>query len=394
MPVARASPNRKVLIWAREFMGYQPVEIARKLGVKPAKVEAWERGAVAPTLRQLEQLSDLYKQPLVSFFQDKPPEHRHWPPDYRAPSNGQARPLSPKTRTAIWEAQWRQSVAADLRQELGVKTAAILQSLTTPPSPEEAAELVHASIALDPTTQVEWAKRPELLFRNWRRVLESLGILVFRFDLPTEDARAFSLPDREAPVIAVSSNDYPNAAIFSLFHELAHLLYREPSTCNDLEFRQAPRSHNERVEARCNHFAGSFLVPKTALLSHPLVQSHKQGEWTQGQLADVAQFFGCSREVVLRRLVILNRAGSAFYHHWRRREEEYWRGAELPSASHPVKLGYARKRIMQQGEAYVRVVLEAYASRLINLSEASEYLGVKTKHVSQLQFAIAQGGDG
>lgn len=382
--------NKDVLQWAREMMGYDIGEVAGKLPVKPEKVVGWEKGITEPTLRQLEKLSDLYKQPLITFFHDKLPEEPKWPKDYRTFHGGHSRPLLPKTKTAIWEAQWRQSVAAELRQEMGIEFQTSLPELKLSSDPEKAAQRLRESIGPDISTQAEWAKEPRQLLKKWREVLEEVGILTFRLDFPREDARGFSLPDPTAPVIVVSAKDSLNAEIFSLFHELAHLLMHESGACNDLEFRTSPKNNNERVEALSNRFAGAYLVPQDALLNNKTIKAHKGKQWNNDQLSEIAYVFGVSREVILRRLVILEKVDIVFYRKWRKKQKDEWKDF-AKKGGFAVPRGYARKIINKQGKSYVGTILDAYTERIINLSETSEYLGVKTKHIGDIEYVLSAG---
>jgi hypothetical protein len=68
------------------------------------------------------------------------------------------------------------------------------------------------------------------------------------------------------------------------------------------------------VEKFCNHFSGALLVPKEALLNHEIIKSMKSSpEWSDNTLGKIARDFKVSREVILRRLVILGLASQAFY---------------------------------------------------------------------------------
>jgi Zn-dependent peptidase ImmA (M78 family)/DNA-binding XRE family transcriptional regulator len=393
MPKIVAPANKEVMSWARKIMGYEHGDVAHKLHIKADQIELWEKGQANPTLRQLEMLADLYQQPLVTFFQKVLPDEPYWPTDYRTFRDGEQRPFSPVTKLAIREAEWRQSVADELRRELDIKFRLSLETLSVRGDPENAAASVRQKIGPDISVQAGWARQPDQLFKNWRRILEDTGILVFKLNFPIEDARGFSLRDSVSPVITVSSKDYLCASIFTLFHELAHLLYNESGACNDIEYYNESRSDKERIEIRCNHFAGAFLVPKNGLLSNNIVVTNKGTSWDDAQLSDLAKYFGVSREVVLRRLLILNRTSNDFYRTWRARQKEYWKDRELPKKGFPVLRGYARKRIGQQGEAYVRTVLDAYANKLINLSETSEYLNVKINHIRDIEAVLAEGGD-
>jgi hypothetical protein len=60
--------NHRILVWARETIGYDSVTAAEKLRIHRNKMQEWERGDSTPALIQLEKLYDLYQQPIVVFF--------------------------------------------------------------------------------------------------------------------------------------------------------------------------------------------------------------------------------------------------------------------------------------------------------------------------------------
>jgi DNA-binding transcriptional regulator YiaG len=54
-----AEVNPTLLAWAREQSGYAPENVAKRLGVKLDRLEAWERGDLKPTVRQAQELAIL-----------------------------------------------------------------------------------------------------------------------------------------------------------------------------------------------------------------------------------------------------------------------------------------------------------------------------------------------
>lgn len=48
-----------VLKWARKESGYSPEQGAKRAGVPPGKLLAWEQGEVKPTLRRAQALARL-----------------------------------------------------------------------------------------------------------------------------------------------------------------------------------------------------------------------------------------------------------------------------------------------------------------------------------------------
>ena len=68
-----AEVNPTLLVWAREQSGYPAEVVAKRLGVKPERVEAWERGERKPTVQQTQELAKYYRRPFGVFFLPQPP---------------------------------------------------------------------------------------------------------------------------------------------------------------------------------------------------------------------------------------------------------------------------------------------------------------------------------
>jgi len=391
MASVKAPANKKVLVWARETLGFDHDAVAHKIGTKAHIVKAWEEGEKSPSFNQLENLSDLYRQPLITFFQEEHPEEPQWPVDFRKFPYSGKEPLKPETKIAIWDAQWRQSIAESLRSEMDISIA--FKTIGAQPSgdPEILAQNIRAKLGPSIETQKNWAKDFNHLYRYWRGLLEEIGILVFRFDFPRNDVRAFALPGQLAPIMTVSSHDSRNGSIFSLFHEFAHLLFGQSSTCNDFEFRKRAGSQKDRNEIFCNHFAGAYLVPADALIGHELVGNTVRKEMDDTEIRQLARYFGVSWEVVLRRLLILERLDEEFYRDWKERHQKPWSDPGS-SGGGGDKYSYVRKILNRQGMAYTETILTAYSEKIVSLTEASEYLGEKTRNVLLTQEFLYEGG--
>ena len=86
-------------------------------------------------------------------------------------------------------------------------------------------------------------KSPELAFSYYRNLIENNGISVFQY--PLIGVRGFSLTDREFPVIVINSGDYPNGKIFSLFHELCHILFNIGGIFRDYYSEELKQNPNQ-----------------------------------------------------------------------------------------------------------------------------------------------------
>ncbi len=256
-----------ILQWARESIGGNIGEIAKRLNLSKETVEKWELGEKTPTLAQLERLSGFYKRPLAAFFLPEPPQELAPPKDFRTLPSDQRKSLSPKTRLAIRRASRLQSVAAELTVGLSREaTPKILKARPSDP-PEAVAGKMREQLGVAIQTQFRWKDEQEALI-EWRKTLERLGILVLQVTMPLDDdVRAFSIPHAKFPAIVLNLRDAVNGRIFSLFHEYTHLTLDGGGIC-DMRDDAADNHAAKTIEVFCNHVAGAALVPKIDLLAH------------------------------------------------------------------------------------------------------------------------------
>lgn len=99
-----------------------------------------------------------------------------------------------------------------------------------------------------------------------------------------------------------------------------------------------------------------------------------------------------SREVILRRLLILGRTTEAFYE--RKRKEYLAQYAQLAAQARErarEQEGHApvfRIALRDNGRWYTRLVLDAFEGERITASDVSDYLGVRLKHLDRIADAV------
>ena len=74
--------------------------------------------------------------------------------------------------------------------------------------------------------------------------------------------RGFGAWDEYAPLVAVNTAYHPTARIFTLFHEVGHLLTRTDAACQSFVI---PDGHDIEAERWCERYAASFLLPEADL---------------------------------------------------------------------------------------------------------------------------------
>lgn len=375
-----------VLNWARESAGYSVGEIAKWLKVSEHKVKNWESGNEELPYSKLEKLANKYKRPVALFFLTKPPKEMPLPKDFRTLPDEDRDPLSPETRLAMRRARRLQLLSAELAKNLGYQTTTKTTSINPSENPEIVALKIRSELGVDVREQFSWRDEYKAL-AAWKIKIEQLGIFVFQLSMPIEETRGFSFTDTSPPSIVINKSDAVNGRIFSLFHEYAHILINDGGFCDmaDRDFQ----SKEALTERFCNSFSGAFLVPKDNLLNHNLVKQMKRSvEWPEEELQQLARDFKVSREVILRRLVLLGYASARLYE--RKREE--WK-LELEQFRHDLKEQRAkavwkrsipRECIREKSLPFVSLVLDALGKEKITYSEASDYLGVRVKYIDPI----------
>jgi Zn-dependent peptidase ImmA (M78 family) len=208
--------------------------------------------------------------------------------------------------------------------------------------------------------------------------------------IESDEASGFAIWADALPVMVVNRKDAYPRRVFSLLHELVHLMLRQ-SGVSDLETDGVRPQEDERVEAFCNHVAAATLVPQDLLLTEPIVTARGAGhhEWSDAEVQSLSMIYSVSRETIVRRLLTLQRASEDFYGRKRRQYAvEFQQQREREKAKNegkPIPRNMPRETVADFGKPFVRRVIENYHQDRISLSEVSGYLGVKVRHVTGIE---------
>jgi Zn-dependent peptidase ImmA (M78 family) len=286
-------------------------------------------------------------------------------------------------------ARRRRAVALELLSDFDRPVPELPLRAALDDDPEEIATRARTWLEVSIDEQSRWTSDYDPL-NAWLTVCEARGILVFQTGgVPLEEMRGFSLNERRLPVIVLNAKDAPRGRVFTLIHEFTHVLLSQGGVCDPLRVCRHARTPDERVEVFCNRVAGAILVPSDALLGHPLVAPIRSPrEWGDGTLQRLAEQFAVSREVILRRLLILGRTTDDFYE---RKREEYLAQYRALTAQAREREGFAplfRVVVRDNGREYTRLVLEAFDRERITPADVSDYLGVRLKHLEDIAGAV------
>jgi Zn-dependent peptidase ImmA (M78 family) len=139
------------------------------------------------------------------------------------------------------------------------------------------------------------------------------------------------------------------------------------------------------IEAFCNFFAGSVLIPMEGLLSHRLVAGKTSScKWPERTLGTISNDFKVSKEVILRRLLIAGLTTREFYS---LKHNEWMKKEKKPESSKGkgIKRDIPKECLQRNGTPLTSLVLDSYRNERITTSDVADYLGIRVKHISRIE---------
>lgn len=376
----------ELLVWARTSVGLSTDQAAKKVQVKTSRLLAWESGELRPTIRQLRKLGNAYKRPIAVFYLSQPPTAFQPMHDFRRLPGEIAGVQSYHLRLEIRRAHERRRIAIGLYEELEGEWPEFRARSTISEDPEKLAGRIRKLLKIDLSAQTALSSDYEA-FNFWRDALENAGILVFQaLNVELSEMRGFSISEFPFSAIVVNSKDAPRGRIFTMLHELTHIILRKGGLC-DLQEEAVRPNTEQAIEVFCNHVSGATIVPANSLLQQEVVRSKtKPAKWSSDELTQLARMYQASKEVILRRLLINGKTTPKFYEKMRNQfEQEYrrYRGSPKPGFAPPY-----RKAISTAGPLFVRLVLNNYYQENITSRDISDFLNVRLKHMGKIENEI------
>ncbi|RJQ55482.1 MAG: ImmA/IrrE family metallo-endopeptidase [Nitrospiraceae bacterium] len=347
--------NPDVLKTLRESSGYTVEEIAKKIKTTANKVYEAEKGMASFTLTQIKKLADIYQRSLAAFFTDTLPAMPTLT-DYRV--NREKR-LTPE----VYIAERRAYYIANKLAELTDKRSQIPDFPDTLKSDELAQEFrKHLKVDLLKS------KKPDDLLAHYKQALEEkLLISIIELPLKAEDVRGFSV-FADISIIVLNEKDHQSIKLFSLFHEVYHLLKRTSGICS-IEIEQKDGD----IEASCNLFSAEFLVPLDDLKD----ECKKFPQIDESTISELTKIYGVSKQAIMLRLLWLGYMPKERYEQFKKVGEKKLKEKKFG------RRDWDKVFQNRVGNLVVRETATAYRSGKISYSEVMDILSLKTKYTEK-----------
>jgi Zn-dependent peptidase ImmA (M78 family)/transcriptional regulator with XRE-family HTH domain len=366
-----------VMRWARESQGYSLEDVALHLKREVGEIAAWESGDSAPTYAQLENLAySLYKRPLAVFFLPAPPPEPKVKQEFRTLPDVDLDQLAADTRYQLRLAHAHQISLRELNDGVNPVERKVFKDiqLSEKVSVQNAAAKVRKHFGITMATQSAWKTSEEAL-KTWRNLVEDAGVFVFKHSFKQKTISGFCLADEEFPIIYLNNSTTKTRQIFSLFHELAHLLLKiNAITKFDDSYIQYLPQKEKRIEQFCNALAAELLMPSADFDE----QLKLLTDYKDQSIHALAQRYHVSREAVLRRILDRGLVEQKYYEakakQW---SEEVGNGGSGGD--------YYATQSAYLGERYLQLVFSKHYQGRLTIEQVADYLGVRTKSVAGLE---------
>src|SRR4030043_1363064 len=349
-PEIKVNPN--VLKTLRESSGYTVEEISKKIKTTVTKVKEVEEGLALFTLTQIKKLADIYQRSLASFFTDTLPAMPALT-DFRL---NRERRLTPQ----VYIAERRAYYIANKLAELTDKRSQMPDFPETL-KPDELAREFRQLLKVDLLKE----KKPEELLTHYKKVLEETFLIsIIELPLKAEDVRGFSV-SADISIVVLNEEDKPSIKLFSLFHEIYHLLKRTSGICS-IEIEQKDGD----IEASCNLFSAEFLVPLD-----DLKEEYKRFlQSDESTVSELSKLYGVSKQVIMIRLLWFGYMPRERYEQFKKEGEKKLKGKTFG------RRDWDKVFQNRVGNLVIREASSAYRSGKISYSEVMDILGLKAKY--------------
>lgn len=377
--------NPQMLVWARLQTPFDTVEKLHDIDerIKPEDLKKWESGLDYPSITQAKILAKQYKIPFAAFYLPSPPLHK-----IKTYANRRTITGHPDRELSI-------NLWKEIQDFIAIRNTAIENlsyiKQTYPSLPrieptdniEDIGRKVREFIGYCPPFKNKTAYKNKA-FNYFRKLFEENGILVFQMnDVEISEVRGISIYNNVLPIIGITAKDNERAKVFSLFHELAHLLLKTTESYCLVDY-----GDNGDEERRCDEIAAEILLPKVNFIDVAWETYSRYETWNDDCIGEIANRFGVSLLSVLRRLEETELMDSdeywAKFNIMRSRYNKYKR--EKPDKKSPVKFVY--KYISKNGTLYPKIIMTAHANGSLSYGEVCSLLSVTPKTLREIGMVL------
>lgn len=220
-------------------------------------------------------------------------------------------------------------------------------------------------------------------FKSWRHALEEAGVFTFKESFKDRFLSGFCIVHDQYPVIMVNNSTSFTRQIFTLMHELGHILHGVNGVTDaDESYLEFLKKDELKIEIQCNRFAAEVLVP-TKKFETDIPFFKEEGD---NAISDLANKYSVSREVILRRLLDFKLISKEFYI----TQSKEWNKDYLRSKKEASGGNWYLTKIAYLGEGFVQTAFHHYRNGRFDKVTLANHLNVKAKNLNKFEAYVGR----
>jgi len=375
--------NGEIIKWAREYYNMTQSDAALAIGVDIGRYCNWEDGTESPTYAKLRKISEVFHKPSALFFFPEPPQLPAIKGDLRTLPDEVVDGLS---RNVIRQFEKAQAYQLNLRELYGNKPSVLSKRADFPTDINDLCDYFRLLLSF-PVAAQKARKSAKVVFEIFREKFYELGIYVFKDAFKDNSVSGLCLNDDQYPIIIINNSMSFARQIFTLFHELYHLISNTSGAeiIRD-DFYVYLNEQQTNSEKACDVFANAFLVPL-----NDFEEELKKQPLDEDRITDLAILYSVSKEAIMYKLLSLRKITHSDYD---RLKETFYGDAirNLTKKSGDKGGGnHYLTKLSYLGHQYAGDVFKEYFSGRISSTRASEMLNSKIDHLPKLESTFYRG---
>lgn len=389
--MAKAFITKDVLRWARESAKMSIEVAASKVPCDPEKLDEWETSSSNnfPTIKQAEKLAKIYRRPLAVFYLPSIPKDFQILRDFRSRNKDE---FSTALIFMMREIQEKQDWLKTAFIENSEAQLEFVGRFSNGDSPDEVAQNIRDVLNIN-TSESEtnplkyWIEKAE----SHRIFISMSSYFHTRMKLDINEVKGFAIADKYAPFIFINSEDWNNAQLFTLVHELVHIWINESGVSNETEINFRNNTGIDPIEKFCNEVTANVLLPDQEFKLHFRTITNL----TLKNVSAISKKFGVSNITLLIRAFNLNlidtKKFNLLYSEAEKQFLEYEKWVQRKEELQKEKEGGPNYYLLQtrrNSKAFSNIVLDNYKGGFISGIEASHLLNIKLNRFPKLEKFI------
>lgn len=375
--------NGEIIRWAREFYNMSQTEAAQAIGVDISRYASWENGTEHPTYAKLKKISDVFRKPTAVFFFPEPPNLPSIKGDLRTLPNEIVNSFSKNVIIQFEKAKVYQLSLAEL---YGSKESIIAQRNSFPKDIDKLCDFFRKQLEF-PISAQKARRSTKVVFEIFREKFYDLGIYVFKDAFKDNRISGICVNDDHFPVIVINNSMSFARQIFTLFHELYHLISNTSGAeiIRD-DYYVALDDQQTEIERACDTFANAFLVPMD-----DFKQELKKKSINENRIEELATLYSVSKEAIMYKLYKMGKMTPAEYNDLK---EFFYGDAIRNGEKRKAQSGggnHYYTQLAYLGQRYTGDVFREYFSGRIDNVRASEMLQSKVDYLPNLETVYFRG---